>query len=121
MFPCIALHGVAVSAAIAPESESPLLREATFDELANITLTSVNRKPERSFTTAAAAYVLTAEEIHRAGDTGIPEALRTVPGLQVAQIDAYSWAISARGFNTLAVPVATEVERGVYVEFSWRQ
>ncbi len=32
--------------------------------------------------------------------TSIPEALRLVPGVQVARINASSWAISARGFNT---------------------
>jgi iron complex outermembrane recepter protein len=103
MLLCTGLRGIAAAAALAPVAEAPLLRDATFEELASITLTTVNRKPEPYFTTAAAAYVLTAEEMHRAGDTGIPEALRAVPGLQVARIDAYSWAISSRGFNTLFV------------------
>src|SRR3990167_9758213 len=32
--------------------------------------------------------------------TSLPELLRMVPGMQVAQIDGGSWAISSRGFNT---------------------
>jgi len=37
----------------------------------------------------------------RAGlrEISLPAALRLVPGLQVARIDASKWAISARGFN----------------------
>lgn len=50
-------------------------------------------------TTAAAVYVITQEDIRRSGMTSIPELLRMVPGLNVAQIDATHWAISARGFN----------------------
>lgn len=47
----------------------------------------------------AAVYVITPEEIRRMGFSSIPEALRMVPGLEVAQIDGSSWAISSRGFN----------------------
>ncbi|MFH1571109.1 MAG: TonB-dependent receptor plug domain-containing protein, partial [Gemmatimonadota bacterium] len=43
--------------------------------------------------------VLTGEDLRRAGVTSIPEALRLVPGVQVARIDANKWAVSARGFN----------------------
>src|SRR5208337_4845138 len=31
----------------------------------------------------------------------IPDLLRMVPGLQVARVDAVTWAISARGFNSV--------------------
>lgn len=48
---------------------------------------------------AAAVFVVTDEDLRRSGVTSIPEALRLVPGLQVARIDANKWAISARGFN----------------------
>lgn len=47
----------------------------------------------------AAVYVITPEEIRRMGFASIPEALRMVPGLEVARIDGSSWAVSARGFN----------------------
>lgn len=48
---------------------------------------------------AAGVFVITQEDIHRSGATNIPDLLRMVPGLDVAQIDANTWAISARGFN----------------------
>jgi len=65
--------------------------------LANAEITSVSRKEERLSQTAAAAFVITQEDIRRSGATSIPELLRMVPGLGVAQIDANKWAITARG------------------------
>jgi iron complex outermembrane recepter protein len=70
-----------------------------FDKLADIEVTSVSKQPENSFQSAAAVYVLTADEIKRSGATSIPEALRYVPGLEVARIDSNRWAITSRGFN----------------------
>ncbi len=57
------------------------------------------RKLRALVDTDAAAYVLKGEEIHRAGITRLAEALRLIPGLQVARISPYRWAISTRGLN----------------------
>lgn len=57
------------------------------------------RKEQSQFETAAATYVITAEDIRRSGMTTIPELLRMVPGLNVGQVDANKWAVSARGFR----------------------
>lgn len=64
----------------------------------DITVTSVSNKEESLFRAAAAIHVLTAEEIRRSGMRSIPDLLRLVPGLYVAQIDGGGWAVSARGF-----------------------
>jgi iron complex outermembrane receptor protein len=61
--------------------------------------TSAARKTQKLWDTASALFVISQEDIRRAGITSIPEALRMVPGIQVARIDANKWAISARGFN----------------------
>ncbi|MGH9201592.1 MAG: TonB-dependent receptor plug domain-containing protein, partial [Vicinamibacterales bacterium] len=55
--------------------------------------------PQTVAESAAAIFVITQEDIRRSGVTSIPEALRMVPGVEVARIDANKWAISARGFN----------------------
>jgi len=60
---------------------------------------SASKKMQKVNDVAAAVFVISQEDIRRSGVTSIPEALRMVPGLQVAQIDANKWAISARGFN----------------------
>ena len=62
-------------------------------------VTSVTRTAEPISRTPAAVYVITNEMIRRSGARNLPEALHYVPGVQVARINADSWAISIRGFN----------------------
>jgi iron complex outermembrane receptor protein len=87
-----------LSSHAATPSESNLAN-LTFEELANIQITSVSKKAERLADAAASVFVITAEEIRRTGATSVPEALRLAPNLQVAQVNASGYAISARGFN----------------------
>jgi iron complex outermembrane receptor protein len=77
------------------------LTELSIEDLMTVEVTTtVARKAQRVSDTAAAVFVITAEDIRRSGVTSIPEALRMVPGLEVAHMDANKWAISARGFNS---------------------
>lgn len=76
------------------------LTTASLEDLMDLKVTSVSKKEETLFQTAAAIYVITQEDIRRSGMTSIPELLRMVPGLSVARIDGNKWAISARGFNS---------------------
>lgn len=66
---------------------------------AESTVFSASRHEEKVSRTAAAVFVLSQDDIKRSGATSVPDALRLVPGLDVAQINANSWAITARGFN----------------------
>jgi iron complex outermembrane recepter protein len=75
------------------------LAQASLEDLLNIQVTSVSKKEQKLSRTAAAAFVITQEDIRRSGATDIPDLLRMVPGLDVAQINGNTWAISARGFN----------------------
>ncbi len=75
------------------------LTSASIEDLMNINVTSVSKKEEKLSSTAAAIFVITQEDIRRSGATNIPDLLRMVPGLDVAQINSNTWAVSARGFN----------------------
>ncbi|MEZ5066347.1 MAG: TonB-dependent receptor [bacterium] len=75
------------------------LAELSLEDLLRVEVVSVSKKEEAYFDTAAATYVLTSEDIARSGATSLPEALRAVPGLQVARVSSSDWAIAARGFN----------------------
>jgi iron complex outermembrane receptor protein len=89
----------AVAAATQPSRESPRdFADLSIEELMNESITSVSKKEQRIADAPAAIYVLTGEEILRAGHTSIPEALRMVPGLSVARLDSRTWIITARGF-----------------------
>jgi iron complex outermembrane receptor protein len=74
--------------------------DMSLEELSNLVVTTVSRRPQSLATTASAVQVITAEDIRRAGATSIPEALRLASNLQVAQISGNNWAITARGFNS---------------------
>lgn len=76
------------------------VRGMTIEQLMQISVTTVSRQDEALQTSAAAAYVLSREDIRRARVTSVPEALRLVPGVQVARVDANKWAVSIRGFNS---------------------
>src|SRR3954468_14696659 len=80
-------------------SPSSELKKLSLEELMNMEVTTVSRRPEKLLETASAIQVLSQEDIRRSGASSIPEALRLAPNLQVAQIDSRQWAISARGFN----------------------
>ncbi len=75
------------------------LTKVNIEDLMNIDVTSVSKKEQKLSYVAAAIFVITQEDIRRSGATNIPDLLRMVPGLDVAQINANTWAISARGFN----------------------
>jgi iron complex outermembrane receptor protein len=75
------------------------LSNRSLEDLMNITVTSVAKTEETLSRTASAAFVINAEDIRNSGATNIPDLLRTVPGVDVAQIDSNTWAISIRGFN----------------------
>lgn len=68
-------------------------------ELMQIQITSAGRKAQNLEDVTAAVYVVSQEAIRNSGATSIPEALRMVPGLQVARISSNKWAITSRGFN----------------------
>ncbi|HEX3756259.1 MAG TPA: TonB-dependent receptor, partial [Rhizomicrobium sp.] len=69
------------------------------EQLFDATVTSVSKSTEALKDAPAAAFVITGEDIARSGATSVPEILRLAPNLQVAQMSADSYAISARGFN----------------------
>jgi iron complex outermembrane recepter protein len=76
------------------------LKKLSVEELMNIEIISVSRRPEKLSDAASAIQVVTGNEIRRSGASSIPEALRLADNLQVAQKNSHDWGISARGFNT---------------------
>jgi iron complex outermembrane recepter protein len=77
----------------------PDVTSMSVEDLMNLQVTSVSKHKEKLADAAAAIFVLTQEDIRRSGAKSIPEALRLVPGLEVARIDENKWAIGSRGFN----------------------
>jgi len=83
-----------------PDSAAQALKRLSIEQLMNLEVTSVSKRPERLAQTASAIQVITQEDIRSSGASSLPEALRLASNLQVAQLDSRQWAISARGFNS---------------------
>jgi iron complex outermembrane receptor protein len=94
---CIAL--VVLTGAPACSGQSPDFTQKSLEDLMNIEVTSVSKREQKTSQVAAAVFVISQDDIRHSGALNIPNLLRMVPGLDVAQIDASKWAISARGFN----------------------
>jgi len=75
------------------------LTQLSLEDLLNTQVTSVSKKEQTLSRAGAAVFVITQEDIRRSGATNIPDVLRMVPGLNVAQMSTSTWAISIRGFN----------------------
>jgi iron complex outermembrane receptor protein len=91
-----------LSSVMADEEKSlKHLMSLSLEELADAEVTIAGKTPQKIKDIPAAVYVVSEKDIRRMGATSIPEALRMVPGLQVARMDANKWAITSRGFNGL--------------------
>jgi iron complex outermembrane receptor protein len=97
----VTLPGLAALITSSVCAASPLdLSGLSLEELADIRITSVSKKEERLADAAASIFVITNEDLRRSGVTNLPEALRLAPNLHVAEVSAYGYTISARGFNS---------------------
>jgi len=92
------LAACSVSAADFRSAATNSIAEMSLEELLNVKITSVSKKEEKLNDAAAAISVLSNDDLRRSGVTSIAEALRLMPGMDVAQINSSTWAISARGF-----------------------
>jgi iron complex outermembrane recepter protein len=77
----------------------PDLMDQSLEDLMTVKVTSVSKTEQTLSRTASAVFVITATDIRRSGATNIPDLLRMVPGIDVAQTNGNTWAISARGLN----------------------
>jgi iron complex outermembrane receptor protein len=95
----ILLTAYSAAASAGPDPSGNALKELTLEQLGNVEVMSVSKQPKQVWKTAAAIYVITQDDIERSGVTTIPEALRLVPGVEVARIDSNRWSIGIRGFG----------------------
>lgn len=84
-----------------PTREAPPtdLANMNIEDLMKVEVTSVSKTRQTLSQTAAAVFVITQDDIQRSGATNIPDLLRMVPGMDVAQINSHAWGIATRGFN----------------------
>lgn len=76
------------------------LTAMNIEDLMNIKVTSVSKTEQKLSRTASAVFVIEREDVRNSGALNIPDLLRMVPGVDVAQITSSTWAIGVRGFNS---------------------
>ncbi len=81
------------------QAAPPSIEDLGLEDLVKTDITSVSRKSQSLADVAAAAFVISSEDIRRSGAQALPDVLRMAPGIEVAQIDSGRYAVSARGFN----------------------
>lgn len=85
--------------ACVPAGAVTALDDLSLEELTQTEISSVSRRNQSLANVPAAAFVISSEDIRRSGAYALPDVLRMVPGIEVAQVDNGRYAVSARGFN----------------------
>jgi iron complex outermembrane recepter protein len=95
---CLAMLAFLTMPAWSQQVSSDLTAKS-LEDLMNVEVTSVSKNEQKLSRTASAIFVITAEDISHSGALNIPDLLRMVPGMNVARINANTWAMSARGLD----------------------
>jgi iron complex outermembrane receptor protein len=100
----LARVGVALALGFGVPFSSPAqaprdLTQLSLEDLMDVQVTSVSKREQKVSKAGAAIYVIDQDDIRQSGSTSIPDLLRMVPGVHVAQINSHTWAISIRGFT----------------------
>jgi iron complex outermembrane receptor protein len=96
----LTLTVILLTGSAAAQDDLPDLTHLNMEDLLSLQVTSVGKKPQKVSDTAAAVFVITQQDIRRSGASSVPEVLRMVPGLHVAQLDASKWVVTSRGFSS---------------------
>jgi iron complex outermembrane receptor protein len=75
------------------------LKRLSIEELSQIDVTSVSRRPEKLSEAAAAVSVIRSEELRRSGVTSLAEAMRLATAVDVVRVNPNTWAVTSRGFQ----------------------
>jgi iron complex outermembrane receptor protein len=103
--PALTLCACALSSSLAfavrhPGGDPGDIQELSLEELMNVEVTVASRSEQPLSRAPAAVYVITGDEIRRAGHTSIQEALRMAPGFLVGHWETNTWDVTARGFTS---------------------
>jgi iron complex outermembrane receptor protein len=86
------------AAGLAAPPDSPL-GQLSLEDLMQVEVTSVAKKPQKLANVAAAVHVINADDIRLSGANSLPEVLRLAPGVDATRSSGNRWAVSTRGFS----------------------
>ena len=83
------------------ELQTEALLALSWEELNAQEISTLTRKRTSLAQSAAAAFVISSEDIRRSGARTIPDVLRMAPGMQVAAMNGWNPGVTVRGMNGL--------------------
>lgn len=83
-----------------PVAVDDTLLGQSLEELLSQEVTSASKKSRPVGETAGAVTVITQEQIRRSSARTVPDLLRMVPGMEVAEVQSSATSVSARGFTS---------------------
>ena len=81
------------------EQSATSLKNLNLEQLGEVEVTTYSKTPSELWSTPAAVYVITSEQIRRSGATNIADALRLAPGVEVGRSSSDTWAVGIRGLE----------------------
>ena len=87
-----------VPASVRAQQPDESLADLSIEQLAGIRIGSASRRLQPVSHAATAIFVITREDMRRAGAATLGDALRLAPGLQVARVTGRDWSITSRGY-----------------------
>jgi outer membrane receptor for ferrienterochelin and colicin len=108
----LALSALTIITGMAQTAPPVDLTGSSLEDLMNIQVTSVSKKEQFLSKAAGSIYVTTQDDIRHSGATNVPDLLRRVPGVDVARINANTWAISimSRKKSQKLIPASRDVK-----------
>ncbi|HEX4312251.1 MAG TPA: TonB-dependent receptor plug domain-containing protein [Acidobacteriaceae bacterium] len=99
--PVVMRAGDSSSLGQASRSSTPKqLKKLSLEQLGKVEVVTANKEPTEVWNTPAAIFVLTQDDIRRSGVTNVPDALRLVPGVNVARVNGdRNWVVAIRGLG----------------------
>ena len=94
---CLAATALPLTPVVAADAATRL-DQLSLEDLMQVEVTSVSKKPQKLANVAAAVFIINAEDIRLSGANSLPEALRLAPGIDATRHSGNRWAVSARGF-----------------------
>jgi len=91
--------GLAMAASQPALAQPADVTQLSIEQLADVAITTVSKTPQPLSDTAAAAYVISQDDILHSGAIALPEILRLAPNLEVMQTGASAYEITSRGLN----------------------
>jgi iron complex outermembrane receptor protein len=95
---CLVAFALSMASGAALADSARELGTLSLEDLMQVEVTSVSKKPQKLANVPAAVHVISADDIRFSGANSLPEVLRMAPGIDATRHSGNRWSVSARAF-----------------------